>query len=339
MNRDKPAVSVILPAFNAEKYIGEAVDSILAQTFTDFELIVVNDGSTDRTLKILEVAQAAKQAGCGPHSRLRIISNTRNLGLSKSLNKGIALACGDYIARQDADDISLPERLGKQYEYLQKHPQVALLGTARKTILTNGAVKEKKLKLQNPAFKDMLQSNCFVHGSVMIRKTALDAVGGYNELFYSSEDYELWLRLTKQFPAANLPEPLYILRRHPDRSTWKSTNLAILYRLLARDVALEKVSGEALMQVHSEGIESYYQRLPDKDKVDFHKRLANTYQRNKRYPEALEQYSYWRRLPGWKRWKAIFYIWSLKLRGYNLKTANASNYSSLSNLQSTNDEG
>ena len=225
MNRKKPTVSVILPAFNAEKYIGEAVDSILSQTFTDFELIVINDGSTDYTLKILEVAQA----GCGPHSRLRIISNTRNLGLLKSLNKGIALARGDYIARQDADDISLPERLEKQYKYLQKHPQVALLGTARKTILVNGTVKEHKLKLQNPAFKDMLQSNCFVHGSVMIRKTALDSVGGYNELFYSSEDYELWLRLTKQFPAANLPEPLYILRRHSDRSTWKSTNLAVLY--------------------------------------------------------------------------------------------------------------
>ncbi len=100
-----PAVSVILPAFNAEKYLGEALDSILSQTFADFELIAVNDGSTDRTLEILR--------GNSDY-RIRIVSNDKNLGLAKSLNEGISKARGRYIARQDADDISLPERLNTQ---------------------------------------------------------------------------------------------------------------------------------------------------------------------------------------------------------------------------------
>ncbi len=237
------------------------------------------------------------------------------MGLMKSLNIGIAESRGDYIARQDADDISLPERLEKQFQYLQKHPEVALLGTARKTLYDNGAVKENKLKLENPTFEDMLKSNYFVHGSVMIRKEVLTAVGGYNELFRSSEDYDLWLRITKKFPAANLAEPLYIIRRHSGRATWKLTNETMLYRLLARDLALENVGDEALSQIRDEGIQSYYRHLSDKDKIHFHKRLANTYERNKRHREALGEYLQLKQLQGF-RLKTMFRILSLKLRNH-----------------------
>lgn len=116
-----PAVSVILPVLNEEKYVHEAVESILSQTYSDFELIVVDDDSTDGTLEILRHDS---------DYRVRILSNGRNLGITKSLNAEISAARGRYIARQDVDDVSLPGRLEKQIEYMKKHPQIAVLGAA-----------------------------------------------------------------------------------------------------------------------------------------------------------------------------------------------------------------
>ncbi len=291
-----PTVSVVLPAFNAEKFVGEAIESILAQTFTDFELIVIDDGSTDSTLGILRSFD---------DDRVRVISNPENLGIVKTRNIGIAKARGDYIAVQDADDLSLPTRLGKQVVYLETHPEVALLGSARKTLLPNGAVRAHKLRLQKPTFEDLLKRNCFVHGSVMIRKTALEAVGGYNDLFRFAEDYELYLRIAAKYATANLPEPLYVLRRHSRRTTWKSTPQMMLYRLLAREMALGRVSDEALVRVRSKGIESYYCHLPKDQKIHYHRRLANTYQRNRRRQEALDQYGQLRKLMGFNFANAV----------------------------------
>ena len=290
MNGEKsPAVSVVLPAFNAEKFVGEAIKSILAQTFTDFELIVIDDGSTDGTLEILRSFD---------DERVRVISNPENLGIVKTCNIGIAESRGDYIARQDADDISLSTRLEKQVAYLETHPEVALLGTARKTMQRNGEVKAHKLRLQNPTFEDLLKRNCFVHGSVVIRKAVVEAAGDYDELFRFAGDYELWLRIAKQYATANLPEPLYILRRHSRRITWESTSQQMLYRLLAREMALGRVPDGVLAQVRSEGIESYYHHLPKNNKIQYHKRLANTYQRNRRRQEELEQHRKLRKLMG-----------------------------------------
>ena len=301
---DRVDVSVIMPAFNAEKYVAEAAKSIFDQTFTNFELIVVNDGSTDRTLEILNAIA---------DDRLRILSNDNNMGVVKSTNKGIAEARGRYIARQDADDISLPERLQKQFEYLEQHPEIALLGTGRKTMSGTGTFKKQKTILERPTFKDLLKGNCFTQGSVMIRKKALEVVGNYNELFHLSEDYELWLRIAKQFSVANLPEALYILRRHSESVSWKYIHILVLYRLLAKELAQGKVRDEMLSQIRKEGIESCYQHLSRENKIFYHQKLATSYKHLHRHSESLQQYLRLQELQGLK-WNYIRNILRLKLR-------------------------
>ena len=284
-----PQISVVMAAFNAEKYVGAAVESILAQTFTDFELIAIDDGSTDNTLAILK-----SFTDC----RVRVIDNSANFGLAKSLNVGIAKSTAPLIARQDADDLSVPTRLEKQVAFMTQNPDIALLGTGRKTMIKNGDVVPHKSKQVPPTFVAMLKSNLFVHGSVMIRKTILDKIGGYNEAFRECEDYNLWLRITKNHHVANLAEGLYIVRRHETRQTWKNTHEQILYRLLAVHCAQGKANDDVLTEVKSQGIHSFYQHLSSSDKIYYHKRLANTYEKHKRHRDALSQYETLQELQG-----------------------------------------
>ena len=287
-----PAVSVILPAFNAEKYLGEAVDSILSQTFADFELIVVNDGSTDRTLEILR---------SNSDYRVQIITNDKNLGLAKSLNVGISKARGRYIARQDADDISLPERLQKQFEYMEKHPEVAVLGTGRQTITGDGKIKVNDPPMKSPTFEDMLKSSRIVGASVMIRKECIDEAGGYDDFFRQADDYDLWLRLTKKYPAANLQDGLYVVRRNTSsltRQNQKTIEAMTLYRLLARNRATGEINEVAFAQIKQNGIESYYEQLSETDKAFYHQRTGKRCMNYAHNSEALKHYRELMRLQG-----------------------------------------
>ncbi len=197
-------ISVVMSVFNGEKYLGEAVDSILNQTFKDFEFIVINDGSTDGTREILESYN---------DSRIVLI-HQENIGLTKSLNKGIALAKGEYIARQDADDISMPERLEKQIEFLENHKNIVLLGTAIKCIDINGVhLKTVKYPHDYTSIRKAINRfNCFYHGSVIFKRHCFLELGGYREFFIKSQDYDLWLRFVEKFEAANLSLPLYKYR-------------------------------------------------------------------------------------------------------------------------------
>ena len=120
-----PKITVLMPVYNGEKYLRESVDSILNQTFTDFELLIINDGSTDSSMEILNSYS---------DSRIRIVTNEVNLRLIKTLNKGIDLATGEYIARMDCDDIADPKRLEIQLQYMEKHPDVAVCGTGVKAV-------------------------------------------------------------------------------------------------------------------------------------------------------------------------------------------------------------
>ena len=202
----EPIVSVLLPAYNCPNYIREAVESILAQTFADFELIVLDDGSTDETPDIVRQYT---------DPRIRLLSHA-NMGLAGTLNRGIGLARGDYIARQDQDDRSFPERLSKQVAFLDAHPACALIGTwaeiwreTNKTERTHAhPAGDAELKFL------LLLNNPFVHSSVMIRKAALDRVGGYSpdRTRQPPEDYELWSRIAREYDVANLPEVLNVYR-------------------------------------------------------------------------------------------------------------------------------
>lgn len=197
-------VSVVMGVYNAEPYLREAVDSVLAQSLPDFEFVIVNDGSTDRSREILESYRDERI----------VLVHQENMGLTKSLNKGIALAKGKYIARQDADDRSYPERLATQSAFLASHPEIALVGSAVE-VLSNGG---KSLAIfrhpcESAEIKEALKKfSCFWHGSVMFKRDSFLALGGYDENFATAQDYDLWLRFNERYQLANLREPLYAYR-------------------------------------------------------------------------------------------------------------------------------
>ena len=205
-----PKISVILPVFNAQIYLRESIESILSQSFTNFELIIINDGSTDQSLEIIQSYT---------DERIKLI-NQANAGLPISLNRAIVVAKGQYLARQDADDISLPSRLAEQAAYLDEHPTCALLGSWANILLDNSPTDRA---LQHPHLNGdialkLLFFNCFVHSSVMIRKCALEKSGLYPEERnkFPPEDYDLWLRISKSFEVANIPKALLQYRELPN---------------------------------------------------------------------------------------------------------------------------
>jgi GT2 family glycosyltransferase len=140
-----------------------------------------------------------------------VITNPGNLGLTKSLNKGIAAAQGRYIARMDADDLSLPHRLERQRQFLEEHPDYALVGSSYYQIDERGHIRGliRVLTADSDLRAGLRQQNWFGHGSVMMRREAFTQLNGYDEQFTYAQDYDLWLRLSEQFKVANLEEPLY----------------------------------------------------------------------------------------------------------------------------------
>lgn len=204
-----PKVSIVMSVYNCERYVGEAVKSMLQQTFSDFEFIIVNDGSTDQTPEILRQFD---------DPRILVIDQ-RNSGLTVSLNRGIRLAKGEYIARMDADDLSEPERLEKQVEALDRNPGIGVVSCWYKVIDENGFLLAYK-RLPNDVkqlAKLLMRDNPICHGSVMMRKRAIQTVGLYNENLRYAQDYELWLRMLRQgYGFYVIPEFLYSYRISPD---------------------------------------------------------------------------------------------------------------------------
>jgi glycosyltransferase involved in cell wall biosynthesis len=204
-----PVVSVIMPTYNAEKYLHEAVDSILSQTFSDFEFIVIDDGSTD-TSGIMLSEYARKDA------RIRVYRQPSNQGIVAALNRGLALAQGKYIARMDADDISLPDRLKKQVAFMDTHPDIGVVGTCAEIINRDGqCIDTIDYPLTDPLIHWAL---CFyspiIHPSIMACCGILRSAGGYLSTYPHTEDYELWARLSPTTHFANLPDRLLLLRMH-----------------------------------------------------------------------------------------------------------------------------
>jgi|WetSurMetagenome_2_1015567.scaffolds.fasta_scaffold26701_3 glycosyltransferase involved in cell wall biosynthesis len=227
----EPLVSVVLPVYNGARTIARAVKSILAQTYRNFEFVIINDGSTDDTSRILETFE---------DPRIRIL-NQENRGLVPSLNTGILSSRGAYIARMDADDEALPERLEKQVTFLESHVDVAVVGSAVIVIYEDGTKRLRKRPLDTTAIVRNIVRICpFCHSSVMIRKSVFDRVGLYDASKDGSkklmvEDYDLWVRMLEaNYELANLPEVLVlyyrdslsILRRRTFRSRAKQQILS-----------------------------------------------------------------------------------------------------------------
>ena len=197
----EPKISVVMPAYNAEKYITKAIDSILAQTFSNFEFIIINDASIDSTKEIIESYK---------DFRIKLINNDQNQGVAESLNIGISAAKGQYIARMDADDISLPERFQKQVDFMEKNPDIDVCGSwAKKTENANEIIK-------NPSsyedIKDTLFFSCSMSHSTILFKRSLNFQ--YSSEFPRAEDYDLWCKKINDLKFFNIPEILLLYRVH-----------------------------------------------------------------------------------------------------------------------------
>jgi hypothetical protein len=202
------AISVLMPVYNGAAHLADALDSILAQTFRDYELLVVDDGSTDATGAIL-----AERARIDP--RIRVVRNATNIGVIGALNQGIAQARGGYIARMDADDISLPGRLGRQKAFLDAHSNVGVCGAWVHKIGPLGGATERYPTADADIRCGLLFRNVLAHPAVTIRRSLFDEFGlGYDPAYPHAEDYALWLRAAEQARLANLPEVLLHYRMH-----------------------------------------------------------------------------------------------------------------------------
>lgn len=200
-------VSIVMCVYNGEKHLSKAIESILSQTFSDFEFITVDDGSTDSTPEILAKFSVED-------SRITVIRNDRNLGLERSLNVGLSAAKSQYFARQDADDISFPDRLARQVEFLDSYPTIGAICTAVKYIDEQGnETGQDCLPEDHASLQALLLFNNFMHHStLMTRRDLIQALGGYDETKQYAEDYDLWWRLSKLSKLSSLSVPLLYRR-------------------------------------------------------------------------------------------------------------------------------
>ena len=228
-----PRVSVVMSVYNTAQYLTYAIDSVLKQSFEDLELIVIDDGSTDRTPTILRQYR-------GSDGRIRHVRQNR-LGFVESLNLGCQLAEGEYIARMDGDDISYLNRIEKQVSFLDKTPTVAVVGGAMSCIDEDGEPTGLVLRhaTQDRAIKKTLLSgsSCIAHPTVMMRRDAIRAVKGYRKAFLHAEDYDLWLRMAERYDLANLPDILLSYRIHPNQVSFRRVEQQVLSTVAAQAAA------------------------------------------------------------------------------------------------------
>jgi glycosyltransferase involved in cell wall biosynthesis len=209
---ESPKVTTVIPVYNREKYIGHAIDSILAQTFTDFELLVIDDGSTDRSREIVRSYH---------DPRIRLVCNETNEGIPKTRNTGIRLARGEYLAFLDSDDWAYPERLAKQVAFLDSHPDYAAVSAWIDWMDEEGRslrrVKRKPILPDEIAAQQLFRQG--IENSASMARIVVLREYGHREEYELSEDFDLWARIAAKHKLANLPEVLVRRRRHRERIT------------------------------------------------------------------------------------------------------------------------
>ncbi len=283
--KSQPKISVVMTVFNAEQYLREAMDSILGQSFADFEFIIVDNKSTDGSVEIIKSYS---------DERIRLIENAVNVGQTKALNIGIEHSRAFLIARMDADDISFPQRFQVQYDFLNKHPDIAVVGSFRIDIDQNG----KQLRVfKGPADPIRLRCClagsgdltywCLSHPTVMIRKEVLGAVGFYREPadspFGFPQDYDLWSRLiVKGVKFANIGEPLLKYRIVPRSESRNDMARLLAHRLRITQTKIKSV----LPDLKSEDVLSLSQML-EFQLVEPSRKLQNIYGLFDKYFDAF----------------------------------------------------
>lgn len=246
----KPKISVLMPVYNGEKYLKEAMDSVLAQTFTDFEFIIINDGSKDKSLEIIKSYT---------DPRIILIDNGFNKGLITSLNTGLARCSGLYTARLDQDDIALPERFSIQNEFLDNNENMDVVGSWTECIDPRGkSIKVNRNQIHPCTISyEFLFNNIMFHSSIFFRTDNIRKKGGYADPFVCAEDYEMYSRPGKELVCANIPKVLFKLRIHNEsvtgsintQPTVHKTALNISFRNLSQYVSLSRTDFDIIKDI------------------------------------------------------------------------------------------
>jgi len=297
-------VSVILPIFNAEKYLSEAIASILNQTYSDLELIAIDDGSTDESLNILK-------SFIDP--RIIIIQNKKNLGIIRTLNKGIDLANGEFIARMDADDISLPTRFEKQVNLLDNNPDIGVCSTWLEFFGNSNETIKFPEKHEEIHFRFLLGVQVG-HANSMIRRAVLEKYNvRYNELFPHSEDTNLWVNLLPHTRFSNLPEVLYRYRKYNEQVTQVQSQIV-------------KDSFQRAINIHFENLLKLFEISLDIDfklfpQTDINAAYLNKFENISK--ELIFQNSLQKRFNDKTVRAVIFQLWKDKIRQRNMSVADS----------------
>ncbi len=293
---NQPLISVVMPVYNGAEYLREALDSILAQTFENFEFIILDDGSKDSSM---EIAHEYKDA------RIRLFTQS-NRGLAATLNRGIDLACGKYIARMDQDDISMPKRLEEQVSFMESHPKIGVCGTGAEIIDTHGT------HLFNLSFPDshflILWSMCFLdpllHPTIFMRRPLVLKADGYRNplkrgIIGFPEDYDLWARMSRFTQFHNLNQNLLKLRRHKNNTSLNHANTLNSYSLKISKKYIENLLGSSLPE---DSVELFWkQETPSSsigNSINLISKIANFFL--VAYPLSPGEINYIKRDTAWK---------------------------------------
>jgi len=236
-----PKITVLMSAYNGEGYLKETIESILNQTFTDFEFLIIDDGSTDKTANILKEYK-------NKDKRIKIVTNKKNLGLTRSLNKGLKFSKGEYIARMDGDDVSCFQRLKKQLGFIKKN-KCSVVGSWAALINQSGKIVGHNRKPNSYFFIKwglLFGSNPFPHPSAFFKKEAILKVGGYNKKFDFSQDLDLWSRLSKRYKIGILEEKLIKLRLHKKAVSQKFNEKQVKNKIKVSKKNVESLLGKKL---------------------------------------------------------------------------------------------
>lgn len=212
MLQNSPSLTVIMPVFNTARYVAQAIESVLTQTFSDFELLIVDDGSTDESLAVARGFQ---------DSRIRVFANKSNIGKVAVCNDALSQSRGKYVTVHDSDDYSSPDRFQRQILFLEAHPEFAMCGTWFYEIDQSGSVvREIDLESDPDRLRTLIRSDSQFHGPTMIlRRDILEEIGGLYRNFHNKEDVDLSMRIAEKYPVKNLEQRLYYYRLSPQGIT------------------------------------------------------------------------------------------------------------------------
>lgn len=233
-------ISILMPVYNSQKYLRLSIDSILDQTLEDFQFIIIDDGSTDRSWRIIKSYSRKDE-------RIVAIRNTKNLKTSSALNKGLAKVQSKYVVRMDADDWSYPDRLENQYKYMESHPKIGVSGGAVEVCNERLEIINKRNYplTDEEARKIIFHYSPFAHSATIWRTSVLKAVNGYNENIPYSQDAELYFKVGNFSEFGNIKETVIKLRMHKQSSSYSKARMQEIYAVYARIKALLEYNYEA----------------------------------------------------------------------------------------------